>query len=203
MGEHLRSESREVHLKREPTRALVLDRDGVLIESVRVDSGKTRAAFGLEEYSLMAGAKEAVEILTSLRNYIVIVVTNQPDVNGGRLATTDLEAINTKLMCDIPQIREIYVCPHESEENCGCKKPRTGLLEAAIRKYQLDISDSWLIGDRWVDVLAGKSAGLKTVLVENENSWHPSGGILPPRNLEPCKRVNSITEAAEYILKFN
>jgi D-glycero-D-manno-heptose 1,7-bisphosphate phosphatase len=76
-----------------------------------------------------------------------------------------VEAINRLIQSRLP-IREIFVCYHDNVDDCDCRKPKPGLIWQAANKYGLDLSTSWMVGDRWKDIVAGKAAGLKTIFVD-------------------------------------
>ena len=76
-----------------------------------------------------------------------------------------MESINAIILSRLP-LREIFVCYHDKKDNCDCRKPKPGLILRAAEKYRLDLSQSWMAGDRWKDVAAGRAAGLKTIFVD-------------------------------------
>jgi len=76
-----------------------------------------------------------------------------------------VEAINRLIQSRLP-IREIFVCYHDNADDCDCRKPKPGLIWQAAKKYGLDLSISWMVGDRWKDIAAGQAAGLKTIFVD-------------------------------------
>jgi D-glycero-D-manno-heptose 1,7-bisphosphate phosphatase len=144
-------------------RAIFLDRDGVLNRSA-VREGRPYAPTSLEEFELLPGVTEAVR---SLRNagFLLIVVTNQPDVATGVLRRHVLDQIHQALRFLLP-IDDIKVCCHVDKDGCPCRKPRPGLLLEAAREWSIDLNHSFMVGDRWRDVSAGKAAGCKTIFVD-------------------------------------
>jgi len=144
-------------------RAVFLDRDGVLNRSV-VRAGRPYAPTSLEEFELLPGVLEA---LTNLRTagFVLVVVTNQPDLATGRIRPEVAEAIHQKLRALLP-IDDIKVCGHVDEDDCSCRKPRPGMLLEAARDWSIDLYRSFIVGDRWRDVAAGKAAGCKTIFVD-------------------------------------
>ena len=143
-------------------RAVFLDRDGVLNRSV-VRAGRPYAPTSLDESELLPGVLEA---LTNLRTagFVLVVVTNQPDLATGRIRPEVAEAIHQKLRALLP-IDDIKVCGHVDEDDCSCRKPRPGMLLEAARDWSIDLYRSFIVGDRWRDVAAGKAAGCKTIFV--------------------------------------
>ena len=142
---------------------MFLDRDGVLNRANIVD-GKPYPPAGLEDVKVLPGAVTTCHRLASSA-YLLLGVTNQPDVARGTQSRQVVESINALLLSQLP-IREILVCYHDDPDDCDCRKPRPGLILRAADKYGLDLSGSWLVGDRWKDIAAGQAAGLRTVLVD-------------------------------------
>ncbi len=170
-------------------RAVFLDRDGVLNQAI-VSGGKPGAPRTLEEFGIPADRVACLEELKR-RGFALIVVTNQPDVRRGRLSIAAIEEMHRKLRAALP-VDDVLVCFHDEGDDCQCRKPRPGLLVEAQRKYELDLSGSFLIGDRWKDVDAGNAAGCRTVLIDYKyNERGPS--------TEPSVRVSSLREAVDWI----
>jgi D-glycero-D-manno-heptose 1,7-bisphosphate phosphatase len=143
--------------------AVFLDRDGVL-NRVLIRDGMPFGPMTLAEFVLVDSAAADVRRLKAA-GYAVIVATNQPELARGRLDAAALEAMHTKLRAEVP-VDAIYVCPHDDTARCACRKPKPGLLLSAAREHGIDLSRSFMVGDRWRDVEAGKAAGCRTVLVE-------------------------------------
>jgi D-glycero-D-manno-heptose 1,7-bisphosphate phosphatase len=143
--------------------AIFLDRDGIINRAV-VREGKPYAPDRVQDVEILPG------IITSLQRlagcgYVFIGITNQPDVARGLQSRPVVESINKLILSRLP-IREIFVCYHDNADDCACRKPKPGLILQAAKKYNLELSKSWMIGDRWKDVAAGQAAGLKTVFVD-------------------------------------
>jgi D-glycero-D-manno-heptose 1,7-bisphosphate phosphatase len=96
--------------------------------------------------------------------YVLVGITNQPDVARGTQSREVVESINSLIQSRLP-VREIFVCYHDDADECDCRKPKPGLIFQAAKKYDLDLSQSWMVGDRWKDVAAGQFAGLKTIFI--------------------------------------
>jgi D-glycero-D-manno-heptose 1,7-bisphosphate phosphatase len=94
----------------------------------------------------------------------MIVVTNQPDVARGTAKKEDVEKMNSTLSSQLP-IDEFLTCYHDSGDGCDCRKPLPGSLLRAAKKHQIDLSKSFMVGDRWRDIEAGQSAGCKTFFI--------------------------------------
>jgi len=143
--------------------AVFLDRDGVL-NKVLIRDGLPFGPMTLAEFALVENAAADVRRLKAA-GYAVFVATNQPELARGRLAPEALAAMHAKLRAEVP-VDAIYVCPHDDADRCACRKPAPGLLLSAAREHGIDLGRSFMVGDRWRDVEAGRAAGCRTVLVE-------------------------------------
>ena len=144
-------------------RAVFLDRDGVLNRAV-VREGRPYPPATLEEFELLPGVEHAVLTLRQA-GFLIIVVTNQPDVATGVQRRVVVEAMHDKLRAK-GIFDDIRVCYHTDEDECDCRKPKPGMLVDAARKWQIDLRRSFIVGDRWRDVAAGKAAGCYTFLID-------------------------------------
>jgi D-glycero-D-manno-heptose 1,7-bisphosphate phosphatase len=149
------------------SRAVFLDRDGVLAEAI-VRDNKAYAPLSLDEYRLVDEASRQVARLRAA-GFKCLVFTNQPEVSRGLLDPELLEEMHALLRAEIP-VDAVYTCPHDAEDECDCRKPGTGMLKAAKRDWNLDLEKSFVVGDRWRDIEAGRSAGCFTVLIERAYS---------------------------------
>ena len=143
--------------------AVFLDRDGVINRAV-VREGRPYSPARLEDVEILSGAISSIQRLAE-RGYVLIGITNQPDVARGTQSREVVESINAMILSRLP-LREIFVCYHDTKDNCDCRKPKPGLILQAADKYGLDLSQSWMVGDRWKDIAAGRAAGLKTIFVD-------------------------------------
>jgi D-glycero-D-manno-heptose 1,7-bisphosphate phosphatase len=148
-------------------RAAFLDRDGVLVETL-VRNGRAHAAVTLEQFRICPDAREQVGRLR-VAGLHPIVFTNQPEVARGTLSRETLETMHEWLR-DAVGVDDIFVCVHAEGEGCVCRKPRPGMLEAAARTWGLDLAASFVVGDRWRDIDAGRAVGCYTVLIERPYS---------------------------------
>lgn len=143
--------------------AVFLDRDGILNRAI-VRDGKPHPPSRLNDLKILPGSITSLLQLSGL-GYILIGVTNQPDVARGTRSRELIESLNAIIQTRLP-IREIFVCYHDDSDNCNCRKPKPGLILQAVDKYDLDLSHSWMVGDRWKDIAAGQAVGLKTIFVD-------------------------------------
>jgi D-glycero-D-manno-heptose 1,7-bisphosphate phosphatase len=170
-------------------RAVFLDRDGVLVRAPVVD-GKPRSIHHVEDLELEDGAAAAC---TSLRNagFFLVVVTNQPEVARGTLTREAVDEMHARLAGLLP-LGEIRVCPHDDADDCACRKPKPGMLLDAARAHGIELERSFVIGDRWRDVGAGRGAGCACVFLDREYS--------EPMPAPPDVAVRSLGEAVAWIL---
>jgi D-glycero-D-manno-heptose 1,7-bisphosphate phosphatase len=170
-------------------RAVLLDRDGV-INRADVLAGKPLAPATLGDLSVLPGVPESL-IRLRQAGYLTLVVTNQPDVGKGTVRRDVVEAMHAKLARELA-LDGIYVCYHVAEDRCSCRKPEPGMLLAAAGDWKVDLASSWMVGDRWRDVGAGRAAGTRTIWIDC--------GYDEPRAESPDWIVRSLPEAVEIIL---
>ena len=171
-------------------RAVFLDRDGVLNANIERD-GKPVAPTTVEEFRIFPDTAAAVRRLKDA-GFLLVVVTNQPDVGTGRTPRATMEAMHAKIRALMP-IDDFEICFHTDADGCDCRKPKPGLILKAAAKHGIDLPASVMIGDRWRDVLAGQSAGCgMTIRVDH--------GLADDRPSTPDRTVKSLSEAAHYIL---
>mgnify|MGYP001448978451 CR=1 FL=1 len=143
--------------------AVFLDRDGIINRAI-VRDGKPYPPAQLDDFEILPGSITSLSRLAEF-GYVLIGVTNQPDVARGIQSREMVESFDALIRSRLP-VREIFVCYHDNVDNCDCRKPKPGLILQAINKYNLDVSNSWMVGDRWKDIAAGQAVGLKTIFVD-------------------------------------
>jgi D-glycero-D-manno-heptose 1,7-bisphosphate phosphatase len=148
-------------------RAVFFDRDGVLVETL-VREQRAFAPLSLEDFRITPGAGSEVARVRDL-GLLPIVFTNQPDLGRGRLAAETLQAMHVRLRDAVP-VEDIFVCGHDGSVGCDCRKPKPGMLHAAAGKWAIDLRQSFVVGDRWQDIDAGRAVGCYTVLIERPYS---------------------------------
>jgi D-glycero-D-manno-heptose 1,7-bisphosphate phosphatase len=154
-------------------RAVFLDRDGVLIES-SVRDGVPHPPATLAEVTVLPGVADSCRRLQAA-GYLTVVVTNQPDVARGVTPAVTVASIHAWLRRQLC-LDQIYVCPHDDDDRCACRKPAPGLLLAAAADYGIDLRRSVMVGDRWRDIEAGRAAGCRTVHVDRHYLREPVAG---------------------------
>ena len=156
-----------------PRRAVFLDRDGVLNEPVVVD-GQPLPPDSVADVVLTRGVERACAALRQA-GFLLIVVTNQPDIARGTRDRAAVDAINDELRRRL-RLDDVLVCPHDDDAGCSCRKPRPGLLLDAGRRWHIGLDGSVMVGDRWRDIEAGRGAGCRTVLVARDYQERPATG---------------------------
>jgi D-glycero-D-manno-heptose 1,7-bisphosphate phosphatase len=146
-------------------RAIFLDRDGVLNRVVMRD-GKAASPRAVDELQIEPDAPATLQALKAA-GYLLFVVTNQPDVRRGLMSAETLEAIHARLAQALP-VDEIAACLHDNIDACACRKPKPGLVLDLAERYDIDLRQSWLIGDQDRDIVCGQAASCKTILLRRD-----------------------------------
>lgn len=144
-------------------RAVFLDRDGVLNRAI-VRDGRPAAPTTLDEFEIEPQASTALPALRAA-GFLLIVATNQPDVARGWVRRELVEEMHRRLRAALP-LDDIKVCWDLDGPGSRCYKPKPGLLLDAAREYDIDLPRSFMVGDRWRDVGAGRAAGCFTVFID-------------------------------------
>lgn len=144
-------------------RAIFLDRDGVLNRAY-IKNDRPYPPMNLSELEILPGVADSLEALHSA-GFKLIVITNQPDVARGTLKKNVVEEINNYLS-DKLIIDEFKTCYHDDADDCHCRKPKPGALLEAAYQYFIDLNASYMVGDRWRDIEAGRRAGCRTIFIQ-------------------------------------
>lgn len=171
-----------------------MDRDGTLIKEKHYLSD-------IKDIEYLPNTFEGLKKLSD--KYLLIIVTNQSGVARGYFTEEKVKEINKKIETDFFTneilITETFYCPHYSKGiipkysiNCNCRKPKTGLIEQAIKKYKIDISESYVIGDKDSDLLLALSLKCKSILIKNNNYEN---------DVKPTFEANDLLDAANYVLE--
>jgi len=175
--------------RRENPKAVFLDRDGT-INWNEERGGRPYAPNRLEDFHFLPGVAEAITRFKDA-GLMVIVITNQPDLATGKTSAEVLDAMHDRLREELG-VDDIFICPHTDEAGCACRKPKPGLILMAAEKWQIDPHRSVMVGDRWRDVEAGRTAGCTTVYIDRSYSGEPEAQA-------PDLVVGSLGEAANFI----
>jgi D-glycero-D-manno-heptose 1,7-bisphosphate phosphatase len=171
--------------------AVFLDRDGV-INRARERDGKPYPSASLSEFEIFSEVPEACRRLKQA-GFLLVVATNQPDVGRGTLKREAVEEIHAEMRRRLP-LDGVEVCYHPGQglSDCDCRKPRPGMLLHAASELNIDLTRSWMVGDRWRDVDCGHAAGCRTIFIDR--------GYAEELKQQPDFRVKNLLEAAEIIL---
>jgi D-glycero-D-manno-heptose 1,7-bisphosphate phosphatase len=171
-------------------KAVFLDRDGTLIEEVNFLS---RA----EDLRFFSFTDEAVKILKE-NGFLIVVITNQSGIGRGIFTEAAMreihEIIQTKLT---KKIDAFYFCPHLPGAGCACRKPKTGMIEQALADFEIDLENSWFVGDKAIDVETGQNANVKTALVLTGYGKQAFEQL----EIQPDLTAENLLEAVREILK--
>jgi len=170
--------------------AIFLDRDGV-INRPTIRGRKPYAPRSLAELEILPGVPAALRALKAA-GYSLVVVTNQPDIARGAVPRTVVDSMNGWLTSVLP-LDAVMTCAHDDADRCQCRKPLPGLITQAARELRLECAASYMIGDRWRDIEAGRRAGCKTFFIDCGYDERA------PRSYD--FRVSSLLEAARIILQ--
>lgn len=171
-------------------RAVFLDRDGVLNRTIVRDNVPYPPA-SADEVELLDGVTEALELLEH-NGWLLIAITNQPDVARGTQTRAAVEEINQRLTEQLP-LAAIFTCFHDNQDGCPCRKPKPGMLLEAAEVHQIELRGSFMVGDRWSDVVAGQAAGCHTFLIDLPYSQR--------QRCTPDFTVANVLEAAQQIVQ--
>jgi len=181
-------------------RAIFLDRDGVINKEIMTKN--------LEDIELLEKVPEAIEILKE-KGFKLIVVTNQPIIARGLASEEEIEEIHDKINKIIEmKIDKFYFCPHhpnadinQYKKNCDCRKPSSGMILRAAKDLDIDLKKSWVVGDRVTDIIAGKNAGCKTVMIKSpQNEDYIMSGKVYDTNVKADYNTESLFEATKFII---
>lgn len=171
-------------------KAVFLDRDGVINE---VKTQRVTFVNRPDQFYFLEGVLDAIKLLTE-SDFLIFVVTNQGGVGLGYLSHEQLRSIHDHMVMEIEKagglIQEVSCCTHKPHEGCKCRKPEAGMLLDLAQKYGLDIAQSYMVGDRDVDIEAGRKAGCTTILLAD--------GPSPLFNADYM--FKNLMEAAEFIV---
>ncbi len=184
-------------------KAVFLDRDGTVNEEVGYMTD-------LAQLRLIKGAGSAIKRLNDA-GFTVVLVTNQSGVARGYFTESLVheahERLDALLRTDGARIDAVYYCPHhptagntEHTRECDCRKPRTGLIDRAVKDLDIDLARSFMVGDKWSDVELGHRAGVRAVLVQSGFAADDPGNKRSSAAREPDHCSHSLTEAADWII---
>jgi histidinol-phosphate phosphatase family protein len=178
--------------------AVFLDRDGTICKDVHYMSSP-------DQLELLPGVVEGISLLNSL-GLKVIIVTNQSGIARGYFTEEALNEIHQKMLKMLSEggarIDGIYYCPHHPNEGCECRKPKIGLLLKAAQDFKLDLKNCFMIGDKCIDVQAGRNAGCTTILIpstETEKEIIPQPDYIAANFYEAAKIIERLLKESNLI----
>jgi len=149
----------------EGDKVVLLDRDGV------INMDRHDYVLNLDRFKLLHGVQHAIRLLTQ-HGYQIHIVSNQAAVGRGLMTQTDLDEITRHMLARIERtggrIASVNYCIHTPDDNCNCRKPKTGMIDALVEQYGFDPAHAWFVGDALTDMAAGNSVGCRTILVARE-----------------------------------
>ena len=149
----------------EGDKVVLMDRDGV------INYDRRDYVRRVEEFRLIHGTQRAFRLLTQY-GYQVHVISNQSAVGRGLMTQEDLDEITRHMIARIEKaqgrIESVTYCTHTPEDNCECRKPNAGMINALIEKYSFHPERAWFVGDKLSDIIAGNTAGCRTILIARE-----------------------------------
>lgn len=177
--------------------AVFIDRDGTLNEQMGYINHVTR-------FVLLPGAAEAIRLLNR-NGYLAIVVSNQSGVARGYFPLELVEEVHAHMRALLLNKEDalldgILFCPHSPSAGCNCRKPRTGLIENACEGFDIDMSNSYVIGDRSTDIEMAVRANLKGILVETGYGLGEINHVLPHKAAKPAYVAKDLLHAVRWIL---
>ena len=170
-------------------KSIFLDRDGVLVSIKRVKN----KPYSVDSLNKISIKKNTQKILKKLKyKFLLIMVTNQPNVSRGLISKSEVNKINNYLKKTF-KLDDVFCCYHDDKDKCDCRKPKAGMFIKAKKKWNIDLKKSFMIGDRKKDVDAGKKAGCKNFFIDyNYNEPKPSK--------KNCIYIKSFNELIDHIL---
>ena len=174
-------------------KAIFLDRDGTIIEEVNFLST-------VEETKLFPFTIDALRLLKEA-GFLFFITTNQSGIARGYFGAAAVNAIHEKIQSELKnvglRIESFHYCPHFPDQGCACRKPNIGMIEQALENFDIDLDESWMVGDKKLDIGMGFNAGIKTALVttgygeKHKESLERNPDIIAENLLEVAKQIVS------------
>jgi len=168
-------------------KAVFFDRDGV-INKVTIQNGIPSSPREYRNFELVEGIADVLKQLKA-RNYVLIIVTNQPDIARGLLPMAECMKMHTFIRKTL-SVDDIVLCPHDDEDECSCRKPKSGMLVSTAARWSIDLTQSFIIGDTWRDAAAGRAAGCSVIIVDKPYN----------KNVDSDYRIYNIRSALDIIV---
>jgi D-glycero-D-manno-heptose 1,7-bisphosphate phosphatase len=179
-------------------KAIFLDRDGVINLLIK-NGDKYRSPRNLLEFEINPNFPNFITTISKYFQFY-FVVTNQPDISRKSLTLKNLDEMHNYIISNVFKFDSILYCPHLEIVNCECRKPKINLFQSIESNYIFNKSKSWMIGDRWTDIQAGKRFGLKTALLQTPNSFDGANFFTKMKN-SPTVQADNLTDLGNLIVK--
>jgi histidinol-phosphate phosphatase family protein len=177
-------------------RFVFLDRDGV------INHDSPAYIKSVAEFDFISGSLDAIAALTKA-GFACIVITNQSAIGRGIISPATLDAIHqhmaTKVAARGGLIADIFFCPHRPDAGCTCRKPRSGMLRSAARKYGIELAQTWMVGDSAKDIECARQAGCQAILVQT-GDYQKAKRQLARRSVAPDYETANLQAASRWIL---
>jgi len=178
-------------------KVVFLDRDGV----INYDSSEYIKSWN--EFVFIPKSKKAVKLLSDY-GFSIIIISNQSGINRKLILKDELDRIHVNMIKSLGEcggiIKDIFYCPHTPEQECRCRKPKTGLIEKAQKKYNIDLLSSVMVGDSAKDIECAKKSGCKKAILVQTGNGIESEKILSDRNIFPDYIARDIYHAVQWII---
>ena len=169
-------------------KALFIDLDGVILKAIK-KNGLPYSVKTFQAAVILPRVEESLQI-SHQNNFLNIVITNQPDISRGTYLLSEFESLKVNLLQEL-SLDGIYVCPHDDLDNCNCRKPKPGLIETATADFGINLSSSYVIGDRWKDIQCAQTLNIPGFWLD----W----GYAEKKPNSPFTKVGSLFEAIKII----
>ena len=171
-------------------KAVFWDRDGIInpVVEEREDGVKNASPQRFEDFKLVDGAFELLNQVKA-KGFLNIIVTNQPDIARNKMSWGELNKMHDFLKQGIPVIDAIYVCPHDINDNCNCRKPKPGLLLDAAKDYNINLAECYVVGDSQKDLDAAKAVGVKSILLRTDYNSEVKNADFEVKSLQEITKI--------------
>ena len=167
-------------------KAVFWDRDGVLnhvLPERQEDGQKNVSPLKFEDFKLVDGVSQVLQKVRE-KGYLNIIATKQPDIARSKMSWEELNKMHDFLKVKVPTIDALYVCPHDNQDNCNCRKPKPGLLLDAAKDYHLNLEDCYMVGDSQSDIDAAHNAGCKAIVIRAQYNQNIANADFEIKSLE-------------------
>lgn len=178
--------------------AVFIERDGFLVKRIQI-RGRERPPQRLVEMQLCEAILPFLQAFARA-GLVIIGTTNQPAIARGEILRKELEAMHAQLMNQLP-IDQLLFCPHDEEDDCACRKPRTGQFLEAAFQHRLDLNHSYMLSDQWQDATAAQALGITSIMIESKRNGNGHRDfVLPTIEAATAKILHLHTHPSELFI---